>query len=260
MLKFSRMSARLLTGLLATGLLAAGVVTASATAASATTLKSCKASGTNANCATAVVVKSPGTLTVTVNSSPHQSVIVAWDTSCSQGGSTKQEKGTFTATAPVTRVVPHAFARPDSCIVAAAGELTGSGAIAVTLSVSHVIKGFANLCASDTGNKTAAGTKIETAACTNTAPEQWAFSHGELVHLGVCMTDKGGAGNGGKVVLGKCTGAASQVWTHNSKAEYVLAAHGGTLCLTDPGSAKKAGTQLVVATCHNTANQHWTLP
>ena len=249
MLKFSRISACLLTGLLA-----AGAVAATATAASASTLKSCQASGTNANCATAVVVKSPGTLTVTVTSSPSQAVIVAWNDTCFQGSSSKKEKGTFTTTTPVTRVVPHAFAKPSQCIVAVAGVLNGSGTIKVSLSESHVIKGFANLCASATG------AKVETAACHNGAAEQWAFSHGELVHGKACMTDKGNAGNGGNVVLGKCTGAASQVWTHNSRQEYVLSSHGGTLCLTDPGSSKKAGTQLVVATCRNTANQHWTLP
>ena len=249
MLKFSRFSACLLTGLLA-----AGAVAASGTAASASTLKTCKASGTNATCATAVAVKSPGTVTMTVNSSPHQSVIVAWLATCSVGTSTKQQKGTFTATTPVTRVIPHPFARPDQCVFGAAGELTGSGTVTVTLAAAHVIKGFANLCASVTG------TKVVTAACNYGAAEQWAFSHGKLVHGGACMTDKGNAGNGGKVVLGKCTGAASQVWTHNSRQEYVLGSHGGTLCLTDPGSSKQAGTQLVVATCRNTASQHWTLP
>ena len=163
----------------------------------------------------------------------------------------------------MTRVVPHAFARPDRLHRRRRRRATGSGAIAVTLSASHVIKGFANLCASDTGNKTAAGTKIETAACTSTAPEQWAFSHGELVHLGVLHdATSGGAGNGGKVVLGKCTGAASQVWTHNCEGRVrVLTAHGGTLCLTDPGSAKKAGTAARGRHLRtNTANQHWTLP
>lgn len=249
MLKFSRFSACLLTGLLA-----AGAVAASGTAAGASTLKSCKASGANANCATAVMVKSPGTLTVTVTSSPSQTVVVAWNDTCFQGSSSKRESGTFTTTTPVTRVVPHAFAKPAQCIVAAAGALSGSGTINVSLSESHVIKGFANLCAS------VAGTKVQTAACNNAAAEQWASSHGELKHGGACMTDKGNAGNGGQVVLGKCTGAASQVWTHNSRQEYVLASHGGTLCLTDPGSSKRAGTQLVAATCRNTASQHWSQP
>ena len=254
MQKFSRVTACLLTGLLA-----AGAVAGSAAVASAGTLKSCTASGANAACGTGAQVKSPGTLTVTVTSSPAQAVVVAWNDTCTQGSSTKQQKGTFTVTAPATRVIPHPFAKPDQCIVAAAGALVGSGSLKVTLAVSagaasHEIKGFANLCAA------AAGTKVETAACNNAASEQWASSHGELVHHGACMTDKGNAGNGGKVVLARCTGAASQVWTRNSHAEYVLKAHGGTLCLTDPGSAKKNGTQLVVATCRNTANQHWSAP
>ena len=32
------------------------------------------------------------------------------------------------------------------------------------------------------------------------------------------------------------------------------------LCLTDPKYAKKNGTQLILATCRNTANQHWSVP
>jgi hypothetical protein len=32
------------------------------------------------------------------------------------------------------------------------------------------------------------------------------------------------------------------------------------LCLTDPEDAKKNGTQLTLATCRNTSNQHWSVP
>lgn len=74
------------------------------------------------------------------------------------------------------------------------------------------------------------------------------------------MNDKANGGSGSRVVLYTCTGAANELWTHNSRGEYVLKAHHGTLCLDDPAYSKKNGTPLVVFTCHNTANQHWTLP
>jgi hypothetical protein len=32
----------------------------------------------------------------------------------------------------------------------------------------------------------------------------------------------------------------------------------GQLCLTGPGHSKTNRTQLIVYTCHNTSNQHWT--
>jgi hypothetical protein len=70
----------------------------------------------------------------------------------------------------------------------------------------------------------------------------------------------GNAGNGGKVILYTCTKAENNLWSHRSNGEYALKSHGGKLCLTDPGSATKNGTQLTVANCKNTANQRWTLP
>src|SRR2546422_565191 len=103
--------------LVTTGLLAAGAITASAATASAGTIGSCAAKGHDATCATAVSVNHPSTLSVTVTASPNQSVIVAWGTACMVGSSLSSKNGTFTATTPVTRVLPHAFKHPDSCIV-----------------------------------------------------------------------------------------------------------------------------------------------
>ena len=40
----------------------------------------------------------------------------------------------------------------------------------------------------------------------------------------------------------------------------MLRAHGNTLCLDDPGYSTKNGTQLIVYTCNNGSNQHWSLP
>jgi ricin-type beta-trefoil lectin protein len=74
------------------------------------------------------------------------------------------------------------------------------------------------------------------------------------------VNDAGNAGNGGKVILYTCTRAENDRWTHRSNGEYVLESQGGKLCLTDPGQSTRNGTQLTVATCKNTTNQHWTLP
>ena len=265
--KFSRLPACLIM----TGLLAVGAIAASAGNAEAATtaggFATCTATGNNTNCATAGTVSRPVTLTVTVTTNPVQSVIVAWNDTCSQGGSTVSKSGTFTATTPVTRVIPHAFTQPDSCIVAAASGVEGFGTVHVTLSSSsstpapaHEIKGYAGMCADDSGNSVAPRTKIVAWTCSNSAAEQWTFSHGELVHRGMCMNDKAGGGSGSPVVLYTCNGSAGELWTRNSHGEYVLKAHQGTLCLTDPGFSKKNGTQLVVSTCHDTANQRWTLP
>ena len=37
----------------------------------------------------------------------------------------------------------------------------------------------------------------------------------------------------------------------------MLKSHGGTLCLDDPRSSTKNGTQLIVYTCKDSANQRW---
>ena len=51
-------------------------------------------------------------------------------------------------------------------------------------------------------------------------------------------------------------GATSQEWTRQSNGEYVLKSNGK--CLTAPSANN--GTQLTLAACANTANQHWALP
>jgi len=40
----------------------------------------------------------------------------------------------------------------------------------------------------------------------------------------------------------------------------VLQAHGGRLCLDDPAYSTKNGTQLIVYTCTDAANQKWSMP
>ena len=48
------------------------------------------------------------------------------------------------------------------------------------------------------------------------------------------------------------------MWQRTSGGEYVVKSTGR--CLTDPASRKANGTQLTLAACKNSANQHWTLP
>lgn len=62
------------------------------------------------------------------------------------------------------------------------------------------------------------------------------------------------------MILYTCTRASNGLWTHSSDGEYVLKAHSGKLCLDDPGYSTKSGTQLIIYTCKNSTNQHWTLP
>jgi hypothetical protein len=53
---------------------------------------------------------------------------------------------------------------------------------------------------------------------------------------------------------------SNEPWTHNSRGQYVLRAHGNTFRLHDPGHSTRNGAELIVYTCNNRSNQHWSLP
>jgi hypothetical protein len=256
--------------MLAAALLALGGLAASVTAANATTIGSCSSQGEFAICAASGTANKPLIITVTITASPNQTVDGNWSMGCSIGFSSGGSSGSFTATTPATRTLRLPFAHPDSCdVTAGGGLLNGSGSIHVSIASSstlppptvHAIKGYHRKCADDLGNSSAKGAKVVLWSCAKNTAENWSFNgSGQVVHGGKCANDAGSAGNGGKVILYTCTKSDNDLWTHHSNGEYVLKAHGGKLCLTDPGKAIKNGTQLTVATCKNTANQHWTLP
>jgi ricin-type beta-trefoil lectin protein len=113
-------------------------------------------------------------------------------------------------------------------------------------------------CLNDLNSLVSPGNPIVIYTCITNGPNE-KFSHpanpGALVVYGQCLTDPASGGSGTKQVIEPCTGALNQMWFHNSTLEYVLTANG--LCLTDPGSSKVNGTQVVVSICKNVSNQHW---
>ena len=257
----------------ATGLLTVGAIAVSTAAASAgTTFGSCSAQGDFATCDASGTATDPITITVSVTSSPDQSVFVSWDDTCSLGLGAGGKSGSFTATTPVTRTISHPYSQPDSCIVAAGAQLqAGGNSVHVSLSYSrsapapapatHEVRGSSGMCADDPGDSTALRTKVVIWQCNGSdAAQSWKFSGGKLTHGSLCADDKASGGSGSRVILYTCSGAADELWTHNSHDEYVLKAHGGTLCLDDPGYSTKNGTQLIVYTCKDSANQRWSLP
>ena len=167
--------------------------------------------------------------------------------------------------APVAiAVFKHPYAHPDNWIVAAGAQLQdGGNSIHVVISspalVPPEIKGYAGKCVDDLGNSSATGTKIVPWGCNGGGAQQWAFKKGKLVHDGRCLTDPRNGGNGTRVILNACSSAKDDLWTHKPNGEYVLASHGGKLCLNDPVSSKRNGTQLDIYTCKDSANQRWDL-
>lgn len=117
------------------------------------------------------------------------------------------------------------------------------------------------MCADDSGNSSAPRAKVVIWKCSSTdAAQSWKFSGGQLIHGSLCVNDKASGGSGSPAILYTCSSAANDLWTHNSQGEYVLKAHGGALCLDDPAYSTRNGTQLIVYTCKNGTNQHWSLP
>ena len=114
-------------------------------------------------------------------------------------------------------------------------------------------------CLDDFGGATANGTKVDIWTCNNTVSQQWLFSSGGALSVqGKCLDDSSQGGAGAKLVLWTCNGHAAQTWTHHTNGEYTLKLNG--LCLTDPSGSATDGTQVVIRTCANFADQHWSLP
>jgi hypothetical protein len=127
--------------------------------------------------------------------------------------------------------------------------------------VYHVARGIGGKCIDIARNSSSRRAKVEIWSCSSSdAAQALTYSHSSLKHNGMCLNAKGNGKAGSKIILWNCTGSANEVWIHKSNGEFVLKANGGKLCLTDPGSSTKNGTQLVVAACANSRNQHWSVP
>jgi hypothetical protein len=120
------------------------------------------------------------------------------------------------------------------------------------------VKGDRGKCLDDSGASTANGNKVDIWSCNGTVAQTWTFVNGALSVRGKCLDDASQGGAGAPLVIWICNGHKAQTWTHNSNGEYVLALN--NLCLTDPSGSSVNGTQVLVRTCANFADQHWTGP
>jgi Ricin-type beta-trefoil lectin domain/Putative Ig domain len=114
-------------------------------------------------------------------------------------------------------------------------------------------------CVNDHGYSISPGNQVTMWKCLDGAAEMFSQSSnaGELVVLGQCLTDGTAAhhGPGTLQVIDPCTGAANQVWYHNSKNEYVVEEN--FLCLTDPGGSTLNGEPILVEKCTDAKDQRW---
>jgi len=72
-------------------------------------------------------VRHPKRLWVKVTSRPHERVYVSWSDTCGKGFGAGSKSGHFRATTAVKRRIKMPYHRPDSCSVAASGQLQNKG-------------------------------------------------------------------------------------------------------------------------------------
>ena len=267
-----------------TSLLTAGGIVAGLSVAHANGSASCSGSGTDASCTVAETITQPTSVSVHARATVNGDATFAWSASCTSGSQTKTSSGGATAQTPATDSVTLPFASPDSCTVSATVTLpttdatntlnvdmvfTGTVSASPSPSASspappppvHVFKGYGGKCLDDQGNGAADRTRIIIWTCNARDQAQgWAYRGGELIHNGKCANDQRSGGKGSKVILYACNGASNEIWTHLANGELVLKANGGRYCLDDPAYSTSNGTQLIVWTCKDSANQRWYQP
>jgi hypothetical protein len=268
------------------GLLVAGAVSTTLEVAHADTVATtCEANSANGfHCPLDATITSPGSISITVTpDSGTEAVNVGWTVTCADStGSQPQAGATENAATPLTvPLAPLPSTADGQCTVNASvtlnssvkikieftGEVTYGPAGSTSTSTSpgsapvHPIKGYGGKCVSDKANSSANGAKIIIWTCSGTdQAENWKFSGNEFIHNGKCMNDQGNGGIRSKVILWTCNGASNEKWNELANGELQLQSHGGTLCVDDPRSSTTNGTQLIVYTCTDSANQRWSLP
>jgi Ricin-type beta-trefoil lectin domain len=264
------------------GLLAAGAVSASLQVAHAGNFAAaCGGNGSNGYiCNLDTVVPAASSISVGVDSgSASEQVSVNWTVACTDGANSGNEEGaTDNAATPLTvPLTPLPSAANGQCNVnvgislpthdvtpkidytgtltyTPAGSTPSSGAV-------HPVVGFDGKCLDDKGNSSANRAAVVIWSCSGSdQAENWKFSKSEFIHNNKCLNDQGNGGSRSKVILWTCNGGSNEKWSELANGELKLQAHGGTLCVDDPRSSTKNGTQLIVYTCHDSANQQWKLP
>jgi len=279
------------------GVVVAGAVTGLAltggTAARAGQISSCTGTTSSpASCTlTAVVVTNPITIELFARFSPNSlSTEFKWTTDCKLSGNDTINSGTDTVKSePAWDVLDLKVSNPDQCTVTATATVVGTPPSGTTASLGdfeidsnqntpsaspsasssstgstrtvHQSHGFDGTCLDDKGNSSAVRATVQIWTCNSTDMAQnWSYSGSELHHGRMCLNAKGNGKSGSKLILWSCNGAANEIFIHRSNGEMVEKANGYKFCIDDPGYSTRNGTQLIVYACHNTPNQHWSVP
>jgi ricin-type beta-trefoil lectin protein len=176
-------------------------------------------------------------------------------------GSAPTPTATSTATAAPTSTLEGAtlnFQVTDTTSASASPTATTSSAGSTTLS--NLVSGYGDMCMDDSGHSSAERTPVSVWRCNDTDTAQnFTYWGSELRTNGLCVNAKGNGKSGSKLILWKCTGSANEIFIRKG-SEWVEKANSYKLCIDDPAYSTRGGTQLIVYTCHNQSNQHWTKP
>jgi Ricin-type beta-trefoil lectin domain len=138
---------------------------------------------------------------------------------------------------------------------------TSTSTSTTTTKYNNQVHGFDGTCLDDKANSKSKRAEVIIWSCNNTDQAQgWTFSDSELKIHGLCVNAKGNGKSGSKLILWSCDKSGNEIWTHNSKDEFVEKANGYKLCINDPRFSTKNGTQLFVYKCSNGANEHFSKP
>ena len=173
---------------------------------------------------------------------------------------------TTASPSPVATPNPTPTSTPPACPTEFTATLNYTSAASPSPSATsgspvHPVKGYGGKCLDDKGNSSSNRAEVVIWSCSGSdQAENWQFSSNELKHNGKCLNDQGNGGSRSKLILWSCNGAANEKWSGLANGELKLQSHGGTLCMDDPRSSTKNGTQLIVYSCTDSANQKWKLP
>ncbi len=131
------------------------------------------------------------------------------------------------------------------------------------------VSGPGDLCSEVSGGTATNGTKLQLAACSGQAPQQWQINYRDVTQgkdggfylansSKFCMdVNNNGTADGTQVWLYQCNGQLAQLW--RAAPDGSLVSTSGK-CLDTAGSATAAGTGLVIKACDGSATQKWTIP
>lgn len=128
----------------------------------------------------------------------------------------------------------------------------------------RIASAVAGECLAGLPNAAKTATIAQIQACGKTAGQTWTLYQNGTVHLGaLCLTAATPAGGPVTPVLSGCLNSPAQLWQQAAGGGLanLATSTGAGKCLTDPGSAKAAGTPVTLAGCVGSGtSQGWNLP